>query len=221
MDDAARAAFLEFWQEARITLLRTCKSVASGNQSDAEDLLATAACRAWEQFKRQPFDTRSGIAWCRAVVRNLAADGHRARSRHPHDDLDDLDAASAALCSDPERDAIARRLLREVAVHLGRLPVAQRTALELRCVDGESYSGVASGLRTTELNARKLVQLARRTLRESQSGRRLHVRGEALEPATPKPVMGARRARGQRPFGLAGRSWAQAEGVSSNERSFS
>lgn len=170
-DGAAHAVFLEFWRHARAPLLRTCKSVASGNLSDAEDLLATVACRAWEQFPRRAFDLRSGIAWCRAVARNLAADSHRARVRYPHEELEELEELEAP---DPERAAMARRLLRDVAERLRCLPAAQRAALQLRCVDGESYGGVARGLCTTELNARKLVQLARRSLRAGQRGNELH-----------------------------------------------
>ena len=65
----------------------------------------------------------------------------------------------------PEREALARAEVRELAAELSRLPDQHRTAVVLRCVQGMSYTEAASLLGQPEASVRSNVHRGLAALR--------------------------------------------------------
>ncbi len=156
---------LSTWHAQRGPLLRLCLRWTQGRQADAEDLMASAFLNAVEACHRRGCQVEYPRAWWAAVVSNLARDLWRSRgeARVSLDsvewDAESADDAWSALC--------ARRDLRRALWLVNGLPDAQRRALTLRSL-GHEYDEIAEALAVSQVNARKLVQLARDALRASR-----------------------------------------------------
>jgi RNA polymerase sigma-70 factor (ECF subfamily) len=106
---------------------------------DADDLVQTACERALSRGAQLRGKTKIR-AWMYTMMRNLWIDEVRARRTRRHDGLE---AANDVMGDDGE--ALAERNSTWAAVRraLSELPVQQRAALTLVCVDGMSYKETA------------------------------------------------------------------------------
>jgi RNA polymerase sigma-70 factor (ECF subfamily) len=141
-----------------------------GHQADAQDLLADAYLRVVRNTGRNTLLPDNPIAWMSAIIANLARDYLRAKSRgirRRAGDSDDLETLRDPNC-DSDTTFITRELLWETLDRVQTLSAAQRRALLARST-GEEYDAIAAQLATTPANARKLVQTARRQLRDQLS----------------------------------------------------
>ena len=148
--------------EHRAEIFRYARSFCR-NDADAEDLAQTAVVRALAAgaVLREPDRAK---AYLLRIVRNLATDQARARSRfavEPRADLPD------AVASDPAPDA---RLLRDHEQELPRaafaaLPPLHQEVLRLRFVEELDHAAIAARLQTTEHAARQRVYRAMQAMR--------------------------------------------------------
>ena len=106
---------------------------------EADDLVQMACERALSRGAQLRSDTKIG-AWMYMIMRNLWIDEIRGRRTHLHDTIE---AAHDVIGDDGE--ALAERNSNWAAVRraLAELPMQQRVALTLVCVDGMSYKETA------------------------------------------------------------------------------
>jgi RNA polymerase sigma-70 factor (ECF subfamily) len=108
--------------------------------AEADDLVQSACERALSREAQLRGDTKIG-AWMYTIMRNLWIDQIRARRTHLHDGIEAADNVvgddGVALAERNDAWAAVRR-------GLASLPVQQRVALTLVCVDGMSYKEAAA-----------------------------------------------------------------------------
>lgn len=110
----------------------------TGHRYDAEDLLQVALERVARRWGRGAEDNPS--AYCRTVLVRLAVDGHRSRSRRPPLLL------TGEVPDAPFQDAAPGALSEELLAALRSLPLGQRLAVALRCLDDLSEQQTAAVL---------------------------------------------------------------------------
>jgi RNA polymerase sigma-70 factor (ECF subfamily) len=156
--------------EHRAAIFRYARSFCR-NDADAEDLAQTAVVRALasQSEVRHPERAKSYLL---RIVRNLATDQARARSRFAVEPWADVpDAASA----EPAPDA---RILHDDEHELPRaafadLPRVHQEVLRLRFVEELDHAAIAARLETTEQAARQRVYRAMQALRALTRQRQL------------------------------------------------
>jgi len=138
----------------------------SGNAADAEEVAQDAFVRAHRALRRyQPERVRelSLNAWLHRIALNVLR--NRLRGRRPVVVPLDGDAPVADSRPGPERQALGRAALRELACQVSRLPEAHRSAVVLRCVQGMSYAEAASLLGQPQGTVKSNVHRGLATLR--------------------------------------------------------
>lgn len=112
----------------------------------------------WLRWQKQGYAAKDASPLFRSIVRNLALDWRRARTREVKS-LPDLAALSGDLpCS--ERTVIARDELNRVVTALRKLPPRTRQAFRLRFVDGLTYEKVGNRIGLSLSRSRTLIETA-------------------------------------------------------------
>jgi RNA polymerase sigma-70 factor (ECF subfamily) len=168
-----RPAHLTALCSARRALYKICLRCSHGDPAEAEDLLAEASLRVIEATHPTQEQIASPFSWWATIIRNLARDRHRQRiCRRELPELrrlDDSAEGSTHRGLDGLSSLLARRELTTAFEAISRLPDRQRRALILRA-SGADYDEIAREVGTTYANTRKLVQVARRQLRQIHDG---------------------------------------------------
>ena len=108
------------------------------------------------------------LPWLFSISKSVVLDSMRSESRRIQElKGQDLDAIA------PEEKAIEN--LFEIEPHLALLPTSQKHALELRYLDEQTFEEIAEVLKTSPINARKLISRGLKRLKE------LIVEGESHE----------------------------------------
>jgi len=138
----------------------------SGNAADAEEIAQDAfvkAHRALRRYEPQRVRELSLNAWLHRIALNVLRNrlrGRRLRMVPLDGELSVSDRAPG-----PERQALERAALRELARQVSSLPEAHRAAVVLRCVQGLSYAEAASLLSQPEGTVKSNVHRGLATLR--------------------------------------------------------
>ena len=117
----------------------------SGNAADAEEVAQDAFVRAHRALLRyEPERTRTLHlnAWLHQIALNVFR--NRLRRRQPRLVPLDGELEAADRAPGPERQALGRVAMRELAAQVSRLPQPHRAAVVLRCVQGLSIQETAS-----------------------------------------------------------------------------
>jgi RNA polymerase sigma factor (sigma-70 family) len=166
-----RDGISRFWCTNRGSLLRICKRWSRGNLADAEDLLGEACLRVLEAHASASVAPERPFAWWATIIANTARDHARKRERRLRS-ADELRGEMPGLAHTaltlPDEHCLLRDAIREVRCGMSGLTGHQQMALTLRGL-GDDYEEIARKLGTSSTNARKLVQVARRTLRDRMS----------------------------------------------------
>jgi RNA polymerase sigma-70 factor (ECF subfamily) len=129
---------------------------------DADDLVQAACERALLRRDQLRGDTKIG-AWMYRIMRNLWIDELRSRRTHQHAGMEEaqdvIGVDGEALVERSDAWAAVRRAVEE-------LPMEQRAALILICVDGMSYKETAAILGIPMGTVTSRVARARRALHE-------------------------------------------------------
>jgi RNA polymerase sigma factor (sigma-70 family) len=152
---------VEFLQANYELLSRLCLRWSRGNEADAADLLSTAVLKVLESPRHVGAEVENPLAWWRQVIVNLARDRHRGRAQRVTASSDEERWPDRA---DSHDLVAAREAIFRLSRSVGRLTATQREAVLLRAA-GHGYREIASALGVSPDNARKLVQLARVSLR--------------------------------------------------------
>jgi RNA polymerase sigma-70 factor, ECF subfamily len=129
---------------------------------DADDLVQMACERALSRGGQLRSDANIG-AWMYTMMRNLWIDEVRARRTRRHDSIE---AANDVMGDDGEALAERNNAWAAVRRALSELPVQQRIALTLICVDGMSYKETAEILEIPVGTLASRVARGRQTLYE-------------------------------------------------------
>ncbi|MGH7151706.1 MAG: sigma-70 family RNA polymerase sigma factor [Planctomycetota bacterium] len=142
-----------------------------GSESEAEDLTQETFVRAYERFGSFRAGTNCR-AWLLAILRNLAADRHRASRRGaqpaPLEEAG-VDPAAADEAPPPEiedEETFLELFGDEVTRMLRAIPREWRLALLLADVEGLAYADIAGVLGCPVGTVRSRIHRARRVLRE-------------------------------------------------------
>jgi RNA polymerase sigma-70 factor (ECF subfamily) len=133
------------------------------NREDAEDIVQETLIRVWRQMQQEDIDNVEALAM--TICRNLSIDCTERRERlnisFDSDLHDQPDHASAA-------DANIRRTEQQEQVNqmLNCLPEKQRTALQLRDIEGRPYREIANVMQISESDVKVNIFRARQKLKE-------------------------------------------------------
>jgi RNA polymerase sigma-70 factor (ECF subfamily) len=139
----------------------------SGEPADAEEIAQDALLRAYGALRQYPPDRVRALklsSWLHQIALNVFR--NRARRRRLRVVPFEPDAALKDTRPGPERQALSRAALRELANLVSGLPETQRAAVVLRCVQGMSYAEAADLLGqpegTVKSNVHRGLQVLRR-----------------------------------------------------------
>ncbi len=132
--------------------------------AEAEDVVQDTLLRVWNR-RDELAGVQSLEAYCLTVCRNLALD--RSQKREAANlSLDEAaaDPPDSTLRADERLEHDER--LRRVHELFNRLPLAQRTVMQLRDIEGKSYREVADIMGITEENVKVTLFRARQAIRK-------------------------------------------------------
>lgn len=133
------------WEAHRPGLL-DCALAITGCRDSAEDVVQSAFLRLWE--RRQLEDIREGHRFLFRVVRNMAIDWYRARSRHQKMCVTGVEGLvdSGVQTITPEDSVDGVRSLRQVMETLSNLPGRMQKVLVMTRLEGMTQREVARQL---------------------------------------------------------------------------
>jgi RNA polymerase sigma-70 factor (ECF subfamily) len=150
---------------AAIPRLRRYARVLTGSATRADDLVQDTLVRAWD--KRRLWKTGSDLrAWLFTIMHNVYVN-QRALARREAGNISlECEGEHGAAWQVAERgNQFDRVALRELAQHVGRLPVEQREVLLLAAVEELRYDEIAAALAIPIGTVMSRLSRARETLR--------------------------------------------------------
>jgi len=137
----------------RITLVR----------EDAEDMVQETLIRVWRTLEEgQPIDSVEAFAL--TVCRNLCLD-HNARREQQNVAFDEQAHDLVAADETPFDRMVSAEQHAQLNALLNRLPEKQRTAMQLRDIEGRTYREIADVMQITESDVKVNIFRARRAIR--------------------------------------------------------
>ena len=133
------------------------------NRAEAEDVTQDILLRVWEQ-RESLGELRSLEAYVLTAVRNLALD-RVAKTDNANVSLDDAQTDAFDSAPRPDEDMEQQESLKRVREIMSGLPEAQRTALQLREIEGHSYRETADIMNVSEANVKVLIFRARQAVK--------------------------------------------------------
>ena len=133
------------------------------NRAEAEDVTQDILLRVWEQ-RESLGELRSLEAYVLTAVRNLALD-RVAKTDNANVSLDDVQTDAIDSAPRPDEDMEQQESLKRVREIMSGLPEAQRTALQLREIEGHSYRETADIMNVSEANVKVLIFRARQAVK--------------------------------------------------------
>ena len=134
------------------------------NRAEAEDVTQDIFLRVWEQ-RESLGELRSLEAYVLTAVRNLALD-RVAKTDNANVSLDDVQTDAVDSAPRPDEDMEQQESLKRVREIMSGLPEAQRTALQLREIEGHSYRETADIMNVSEANVKVLIFRARQAVKK-------------------------------------------------------
>jgi RNA polymerase sigma-70 factor (ECF subfamily) len=163
--DAKRRFEVQYLEDGR-SLHCFLLKVARGDRWLADDLFQEAMLRAWRFRTAMPHTSQEARKWMFVVARNVAIDAGRRRRRRPETFAADLDIMTTA-ARDDIGDALAAGALQDA---FARLSSAQREALSIVSIGGESVEGAARKLGVAPGTIKSRVHYGLRRLRQAIMG---------------------------------------------------
>lgn len=134
------------------------------NAQEAEDLTQDTLLKAWAK-RGELAEVANLEAWCMAVCRNMALD-RNALKENANQALDLQRDDKPDTARSPQEQMEIDEKLAQVRRIINSLPEKQRTALQLRDVEGMSYRQAADVMQTTEALFKVTLHRARQAVRE-------------------------------------------------------
>ena len=139
------------------------------NNAEAEDVVQETLIKVWNR-RSQWEEIESIEAFALTVCRNLSLDKIK-RMGNDHDSLDDSahDSPDSSSSSNPEEQTMARDQVALVRQLIDRLPEKQRSVIQLRDIEGKSYSEIANIMCISEEQVKVNLYRARQTIKKKFS----------------------------------------------------
>jgi RNA polymerase sigma-70 factor (ECF subfamily) len=133
------------------------------NKEDAEDIVQETLIRLWNETKTQEIENIKsfGLTTCR----NLALDHNKKRERQNitlEEDLHEQEDVS----NQPDRLIESKERFGFLTALINELPEKQRTAIQLRDVEGRSYKEISDIMQITESDVKVNIFRARQKLKD-------------------------------------------------------
>lgn len=136
----------------------------TANEEDAKDVVQEAYLRAYRGLDGFRGDA-SFTTWLYRITANCASTVTAKRSRHRHDDIDDVDVADTRPEINPEARAEGAALQERLTAALASLPPRLRSVVVLRDVYDLPHEAIATELGISEAAAKVRLHRARLRLR--------------------------------------------------------
>ena len=133
------------------------------NPQDAEDIVQETMIKVWN--KRDSWSQIDNIeAFCTTICKNLALDHARHHARWD-DDGEPIGQQETAQGATPYEQTEATNRVEIVRSLINRLPVKQRSVLQLRDFEGKPYKEIAAALGMTEDQVKVNIFRARQAIK--------------------------------------------------------
>lgn len=135
------------------------------NPAEAEDVVQETMMKVWNR-REQWGEIESIEAFCLTICRNLALDKLK-RMDNQNASIDDEPRYEAPdRASNPEEQAVQRDRIRLVRQLMSQLPEKQRTAMQLRDIEGKSYRDIAAIMNISEEQVKVNIYRARQSVKQ-------------------------------------------------------
>lgn len=133
------------------------------NREDAEDIVQETLIRLWNETKKQDIENVQSFAM--TVCRNLSLD-YKAKKEHQSITLDEDSHDQIDVTSQPDRLIESKERFSYIQSLIDELPEKQRTAIQLRDIEGQSYKEIATVMEISESDVKVNIFRARQKLKE-------------------------------------------------------
>lgn len=137
------------------------------NREDAEDIVQETLIRLWNETKKG--EVRDPKAMAMTVCRNLSLDLVEKRERKNFS-LDEQVHDRPDVAVSPDRAVENMEKWQIINSMINQLPEKQRTAVQLRDVEGRTYKEIADVMQISEADVKVNIFRARQKLREQLTG---------------------------------------------------
>ena len=135
------------------------------NRAEAEDVVQETMMKVWN--RRSDWDKIESIeAFCLTTCRNLSLDKLRRMDNQATTLDDEHDPADKSYGANPEEQAMQRDRVALVRKLIKQLPEKQRTAMQLRDIEGKSYRDIANVMGISEEQVKINIFRARQTVKK-------------------------------------------------------
>jgi RNA polymerase sigma factor (sigma-70 family) len=154
------------YERYKISMFTLCLRYAT-DRSDAEDILQDGFLQIFKQLHQ--FDSSRGVleAWMRKVVINTALQQIRKKKMS----FVEMNDAQPQLSTD--EDVVSNMSLKELLLHIRRLPTGYRTVFNMYVIDGMQHNEIAEMLNITVSTSKtqlfKAKQLLKKSITEAQN----------------------------------------------------
>jgi RNA polymerase sigma-70 factor (ECF subfamily) len=133
------------------------------NREDAEDIVQETLIRLWNETKKQDIENVQSFAM--TVCRNLSLD-YKAKKEHQSITFDEDSHDQIDVTSQPDRLIESKERFSYIQSLIDELPEKQRTAIQLRDIEGQSYKEIATVMEISESDVKVNIFRARQKLKE-------------------------------------------------------
>jgi RNA polymerase sigma-70 factor (ECF subfamily) len=136
------------------------------NPAEAEDIVQETMIKVWNK-REQWNDIESIEAFCLTICRNISLDKMR-KMENQNQSLEESehDAPDQSYSSNPEEQAMQQDKLMLIRRLINALPEKQRSAMQLRDLEGKSYKEIAQIMDISEEQVKINIFRARQTIRQ-------------------------------------------------------
>ncbi len=138
------------------------------NREDAEDVVQETLIRLWNETKSQEIDNLKSFAL--TVCRNLCLD-HNAKKERQNISLDENIHEHEDNSRSPDEEIESRERYGYLTSLINKLPEKQRTAIQLRDVEGRSYKEISEIMGIGESDVKVNIFRGRQKLKEQLLGK--------------------------------------------------
>ncbi|MBR2290958.1 MAG: RNA polymerase sigma factor [Prevotella sp.] len=133
------------------------------NHAEAEDVVQETMIKVWN--RRDQWDEIESIeAFCLTICRNIAIDKMKKAENQNQSLEEEHDAPDRSYASNPEEQAVQRDRIELIRRLINNLPEKQRSAMQLRDLEGKSYKEIAEIMAISEEQVKINIYRARQTI---------------------------------------------------------
>ena len=135
------------------------------NRAEAEDVVQETMIKVWN--RREQWDEIESIeAFCLTICRNISIDKMKKAENQNQSLEEEHDAPDRSYASNPEEQAVQRDRIELIRRLINNLPEKQRSAMQLRDLEGKSYKEIAEIMAISEEQVKINIYRARQTIKQ-------------------------------------------------------